>query len=208
MIARSLSMPLLFTLAGLLLAGQPAAAQQSYYGPAAGSQPHEPRPAEARDPVAPLRLTPRSQGEARKANRPAAPTPQGAVGTVVGSLAIVLGLFVVLAWCSRRFAPPGSVQLPKEALELLGRSTLNARQQVQLVRVGNKLLLLAITSTGTEPLTEITDAAEVERLSGLCRRDQPASATTSFTHVLGQLAREPGEGGFAGASRRGSRGAA
>ena len=52
---------------------------------------------------------------------PAAPTPTAAIGTVVGSLAIVLGLFVVLAWFSRRFAPAGSAALPKEAVELLGR---------------------------------------------------------------------------------------
>ena len=180
----------------------------------AESPPHSPvRLATAEEPVpiaergSPLRLTPRSESGTRPIDRPAAPTASGAIGTVAGSLAIVIGLFLVLVWCSRRFAPAGSAQVPKEALELLGRSSLGARHQVQLVRIGNKLLLVAITAAGAETLTEITDAEEVERLAALCRRGQPASATNSFTQVMAQLAREPVESGFAGQSRRATRGA-
>jgi flagellar protein FliO/FliZ len=210
------------TLAGCLFAVASAAGQQSAYTPYGEPRPlptsAEPRfpvrMAAAQEPVtpseaaAPLRLSPRSTEGSRTLDRPASPTPSGAVGTVVGSLAIVIGLFLVLAWCSRRFAPAGAAQLPSEVLELLGRSSLHAKQQVQLVRIGNKLLLIAQTPAGADTLTEITDPEEVERLASLCRRGQPASATNSFTQVLGQLAREPAAGGFAGQSRRGSRGAA
>ena len=212
----------MWALAGLMLAAAPALAQQSVYAPQVEARPisqtvgpHFPvRLAAAEEPIgpvdgpAPLRLSPRSEADAGKLSKPVAPTASGAIGTVVGSLAIVLGLFVVLAWCSRRLTPAGAAQLPKEVLELLGRAPLNSRQQVQLVRIGNKLLLVASTPTGTETLTEITDAAEVERLASLCRRGQPASATGSFTQVMSQLTREPAEGGFAGSGRRATRGAA
>jgi flagellar biogenesis protein FliO len=202
--------------AGMVLSAGSAFAQQSVYTPYVESRPIAP-PAEPRFPVqlaaaegpivkdagaAPLRLTPRSAGESHRLDRPVAPTPGGAVGTVVGSLGVVLGLFLVLVWCTRRFAPAGSTQLPKEVLEMLGRSSLSPRQQVQLVRLGNKLLLVAMTPTGAETLTEITDPEEVERLASLCRRGQPASASGSFTQVLSQLTREPAEGGFAGPARR------
>lgn len=211
-----------WTLTYLLLAAGAASAQQSAHSHYVESHSTQ-QSAEARFPVrfaaaeepaasgegiTPIRLAPRQASEANRIDRPVAPTPSGAIGTVVGSLAIVLGLFLVLVWCTRRFAPPGSAQLPKEALELLGRSALSPRQQVQLVRLGNKLLLVSLTPAGAETLTEITDAAEVERLTSLCRRGQPASASNSFTQMLGQLAREPAEGGFAGGTRRGSRGAA
>jgi flagellar biogenesis protein FliO len=152
-------------------------------------------------------LSPRAS-EPGKLDKPLAPSASGAISTVVGSLAIVLGLFVVLAWFSRRLTPAGAAQLPREVLELLGRASLNSRQQVQLVRLGNKLLLVASTAAGTETLTEITDAAEVDRLASLCRRGQPASATGSFTQVMSQLTREPAEAGFAGTNRRATRGAA
>jgi flagellar biogenesis protein FliO len=211
----------IWALLGLLLAAATSSAQQSVYAPHVEARPiaqasasrFPVRLAAAEEPVtgaaaAPLPLAPRNASEAGRIERPLVPTPSAAVGTVVASLAIVLGLFLVLVWCTRRFAPAGSAQLPKEVLELLGRSSLSPRQQVQLVRLGNKLLLVALTPAGAETLTEITDAAEVERLASLCRRGQPASASNSFAQALGQLTREPAEGGFAGTNRRGSRGAA
>lgn len=212
----------MWAFSGLMLVAGQSLAQQSVYAPQVEARPipqsFEPKfpvhLAAADEPLgpaerpAPLRLSPRGADEGGKLNKPVATTASGAVGTVVGSLAIVLGLFVVLAWCSRRLTPAGAAQLPKEVLELLGRATLNSRQQVQLVRLGNKLLLVASTAAGTETLTEVTDAAEVERLATLCRRGQPASTSGSFTQVMSQLTREPAEGGFAGTSRRTIRGAA
>ena len=55
------------------------------------------------------------------------------------------------------FRPPARSLLPKEAVELLGRAPLAGRQQMQLVRVGNKLLLVALSPAGAETLTEITE---------------------------------------------------
>jgi flagellar protein FliO/FliZ len=109
----------------------------------------------------------------------------------VSSLAIVLGLFVVLVWVSKRFAPAGTAPLPKEAIELLGRAPLAGRQTMQLIRVGNRLLLVALSASGAETLTEITDPVEVEHLAGLCRRGKGDSASASFNRVLSQLATEP-----------------
>jgi len=158
----------------------------------------------------PLRLAPRSdnaRGAVGKPPKPAA-SVSGTLGTVGGSLAIVLGLFFVVVWCSRRFAPSGSAVLPKEAVELLGRTSFAGRQQVQLLRVGNKLLLVGVSAGGMEMLTEISEPAEVEHLLSLCRREQPGSSSAAFRQVLSQLASEPASGGFvgtAGSSPRGGR---
>lgn len=140
-----------------------------------------------------LKLAPRKSDKNRSLVPTAASANAGPIGTVVGSLAIVLGLFMALVWVSRRFAPAGSAALPKEVVELLGRSPLTARQSMQLVRVGNRLLLVAVAAGGVETLTEITDPLEVERLSALCRRGRTDSATASFNQVLGQLASETRE---------------
>ena len=110
--------------------------------------------------------------------------------TVGGSLALVLGLFMIMAWILRRTIP-GTVQaLPGEVVEVLGRAPLAGRQQVHLVRCGSKLILVSVTPEGAETLTEITDAEEVDRLAGLCRETHPGSATSAFRHVFGQLARQ------------------
>jgi len=154
----------------------------------------------------PLRLAPRSKNARSTLVRPTAPTATSALGAVGGSLCAVLGIFLVVAWCTRRFTPAGTALLPKEAIESLGRAPLTARQQMQLIRVGNKLLLVALSPTGTEPLTEITDAAEVEHLLSLCRRGQKGSSTEVFRQTLAQLASEPAPRSFVGVSTTNSRG--
>jgi flagellar biogenesis protein FliO len=144
-----------------------------------------------RQPGAARKLAPRSTPTKRAIDRSVAPTPTTALGTVVSSLAIVLGLFAVLVWFSKRLGPAGSAALPKEAVERLGHAPLAGRQSMQLIRVGNRLLLVAVSTSGAETLTEITDREEVEHLAGLCRRGNPDSASASFGRVLNQLATEP-----------------
>jgi flagellar biogenesis protein FliO len=112
--------------------------------------------------------------------------------TVFGSLALVLGVFFALVWVLRRAAPAGAALLPAEAFEVLGRAPLANRQQAHLLRCGNKLLLVASGAAGIESLTEITDAAEVDRLTDLCRQARPGIATTALGRILGQKGKSNG----------------
>jgi len=107
--------------------------------------------------------------------------------TGAASLGIVLGLFLMVAWAVRRGMPRNATLLPREAVEILGRAPLVGRQQVHLVRCGNKVLLLSVSATSVETLTEITDPAEVERLGEICR--QTGGGAASFRQVFGQFAR-------------------
>lgn len=182
-------------------------------GPQRGHRPVDVRLLSAEQPITkqssqpPRRLNPRSEPTRPHSQKPAAPTPSSAVTTVGGSLALVLGLFLIIAWCARRFTPGGTAILPKEAVELLGRTSLATRQQAHLVRVGNKLLLVAISPAGAETLTEITEPTEVEHLTALCRRGKPSSSTIAFRQALTELANEPAPAGFVGVSRPSSKGA-
>jgi flagellar biogenesis protein FliO len=112
--------------------------------------------------------------------------------TVFVSLVLVLGIFFALVWVLRRASPPGAAMLPAEAFEVLGRAPLANRQQAHLLRFGNKLLLVSTGAAGTEPLTEITDPAEVERLTNVCRQARPNIATTALSRILGQTGRSNG----------------
>ncbi len=109
------------------------------------------------------------------------------------SLAIVLGLFLLVAWAVRRGMPKGTACLPSEAVEVLGRANLFGRQQVHLVRCGSKLLLVHISPTSVETLTEITDPAEVERLAAICQHPQASRASGPFRQVLQQFGKRPAE---------------
>ena len=118
-------------------------------------------------------------------------SPISAVCTVGGSLSVVLGLFLVVAWAMRKAAPRSARVLPKEVFDILGRASFGARQQVQLLRCGGKLLLVSITPHGAETLTEVTDAVEVNRIAGVCQQGNPKSSTTAFRQVFQQLADDP-----------------
>jgi hypothetical protein len=74
--------------------------------------------------------------------------------------------------------------LPVEAFEVLGRAPLGFRQHAMMLRCGNKLLLISTGMAGTESLAEITDPAEVERLTELCRQARPAGPTAIFRNVF------------------------
>jgi flagellar biogenesis protein FliO len=143
--------------------------------------------------------------EAMPLKPPASPEAEGgrrrvgglpSVVSIVGGLAVVLGIFFVVAWGMRRAAPGALATLPKQVVEVLGRATLTGRQQVHLVRCGNKLVLVSVTPEAVETLTEITDPLEVDRLAGLCEQANPNSSSAAFRRVLQQFAHE-GKGTYA-----------
>ena len=113
--------------------------------------------------------------------------PTGSLATVMGSLAIVLGLFFLVAWISRRGMSPGQGILPGDAVQVLGHAPLSGRQHMHLLRIGTKLLLVSATQTGAQTLTEITDPDEVQHMMALCERRRPESATATFREVMTQL---------------------
>lgn len=138
----------------------------------------------------------------REKSASASPWPSALppVVTVVSSLAIVIGLFFAFVWVMRKNAGAGGGLLPKEAFEVLGRAPLVGRQQAQIVRFGNKLVLLGISPDGVEPLAELTDPVEIDRVAGLCRQGRPDSSTTSFHRVLEQVSQSYTPGGYSPAA--------
>jgi flagellar protein FliO/FliZ len=128
----------------------------------------------------------RSNGEGKNASPRSTGTD---FGTMFASLFLVLGLFFLAAWMLKRGMPKGSSLLPSEVVEVLGRAPLGGKQQVHLLRIGNKMLLVAISAGGAETLTEITDPLEVDRLAGLCQQQSPHSSTNAFKQIFQQFAR-------------------
>jgi flagellar biogenesis protein FliO len=126
---------------------------------------------------------PAAGGHAENKTRPGGIQSIAAIG---GSLAAVIGLFLLIVWVLRRASPGAVATLPSDAFEVLGRATLPNRQQAYLLRCGSKLLLVSITATGAETLTEITEPEEVDRMAAMCRRPQRGNSKASFRQVLRQ----------------------
>jgi flagellar biogenesis protein FliO len=126
--------------------------------------------------------------------------PTQSIYTIVTALAIVIGAFLVFSWALRRGSKKSGrrIALPAEVVSVLGRAPLAARQFAELLRVGNKLVLVAQTASGPTTITEVTDPAEVDRLVGLCQQYDPHSTTKAFEQVFQQLTSESTAGGFLG----------
>jgi flagellar biogenesis protein FliO len=114
--------------------------------------------------------------------------------TVGSSLAIVLGAFWLLTLLFRKpttsnkrhKASPdsdGQIMQPVETLQL------NDRTQLQLVRIGSRILVLAVGDTSVQSLTEFKDFAELEQQ--IVATQPSHSSTVSTRQSLNSFANHP-----------------
>lgn len=87
---------------------------------------------------------------------------------IIGGLAVVIGGYLGLVWLLKIINPAGSGAIPREALEVVGSAPLNSQQNLQLIRLGSKLMLMLHGPDGTQPVGEVSDPAEVEHLLAIC----------------------------------------
>lgn len=108
---------------------------------------------------------------------------------VFGSLAVVIGGYLAFVWLMRKFNFSSNRGIPSEVIEVIGNAPFGPRKNLQLVRLGSKLLLLMNGPEGTHPVGEITDPQEVDYLISLCN-GKGTKATGSVMSAIGKLGRE------------------
>ena len=96
------------------------------------------------------------------------PSPGGGWAKQLGQTVLALGVVVCSIFVARyllgRFGA-GSMQGGKAAtIEILARTRISAKQQLLLVRLGRRLVLVSAGGETTAVLTEISDAEEVAAL--------------------------------------------
>jgi len=108
--------------------------------------------------------------------------------SMVVSLLLVIGIFLGLSWIFRKTSPSAGSILPKEVVEIVGRTPMANRQQLYVIRFGRKLVLVSQQVGQTEVLSEIDDRTEVDHLLGLCEQTTSRNVASSFRNVLQQVA--------------------
>lgn len=116
------------------------------------------------------------------------------LGTAGTGLVVVVGLFFLCVALLKRSNASPAATLPRDAVVALGRTRLIGRHSAQLLQVGNKLVLVAVSPDSIDTITEVTDPAEVERLLSICMKSNKYSTTAEFQKVLQQMAKEPARG--------------
>jgi flagellar biosynthetic protein FliO len=82
----------------------------------------------------------------------------------LGALALVVVLIFLVGWLLRRFARGGRALGGRGPVEVLSRTAITPRQQLLLVRLGERIVLVGCTPGGFSTLSEITGSDETARL--------------------------------------------
>ena len=119
---------------------------------------------------------------------------------VVAALAIVVGLVFGLRWVARRMSLVAPAGKSGRGVRLLSRTVLSPKQQVMLLHVGRRVIVVGDSGTsGMRRLAEITDADEVAALIGDARTATAAALPPARSFAaLFRRAAEPFGGKAAG----------
>lgn len=114
---------------------------------------------------------------------------------MVGALAVVLGVFMVLLWVTKKIQGPSKAMMSKQTLELLGQKQINKIHSLHLIRLGQRILLVSASDSGVTCLSEINDPMEVAEL---LETNSPASKSSelpqsSFKRIFAQYEQNPNE---------------
>ncbi len=90
------------------------------------------------------------------------------------ALAVVVSLIFALRFLGKRFFPGVVAGRGSGVVRVLSRSVVAPKQQVLLVQVGRRVLVVADNGTQISPLSEITDPDEVALLLGQLTSARPA----------------------------------
>jgi flagellar biogenesis protein FliO len=160
--------------------------------PVQATQPTAPAPAApaataSADPYENIHLPPRHGAATQSTTGAMTPHTSTAVfdtRRLILALAIVLAAIFVSQQVWKRVGMPGAPGRASGALQVVSRLNIAPRQQVLLIRVGRRLVLIANSGTQMNPLCEIDDAEEAALLLGQTAVERQSSMTSSFNAVL------------------------
>jgi flagellar biogenesis protein FliO len=84
---------------------------------------------------------------------------------MLGGLGLIAGgAYAVKRFAVRRWRPMGTSPRANETMKVIGRSPLAPRQELVLVKLGRRVVMVASGPDGSRTLSEVTDPAEVAEL--------------------------------------------
>jgi flagellar biogenesis protein FliO len=109
-----------------------------------------------------------------------APQDPFSITRVTLALGAVVSLILFFRWGARRFMPGGVTSGHSRAVQVISRTIVSPKQQLMLVKVGRRLVLVANSAAGMNAICEIRDEQEVADLLGQVSADQGDSVTRAF----------------------------
>ena len=111
-------------------------------------------------------------------------------GRVLGALAVVIGLILVLRWCGKWIFPVSGRRGGGKVVEVVSRSPLSPKQQIIVIRVGRRLVVVGDSGSQMNSLCEITDPDEIASLVGQVREQRTPATAGVFGSIFGKSRRD------------------
>jgi len=105
---------------------------------------------------------------------------------VVLSLAIVLGLIFALRWAAQRLFGKTVSNRASRAVQVLSRNVISPKQQLLVVQVGRRLVVVGDSGQQMNALCEITDPDEITALVGQLHEEKRESTGNPFGALFGR----------------------
>ncbi|MFH0911902.1 MAG: flagellar biosynthetic protein FliO [Planctomycetota bacterium] len=122
-------------------------------------------------------------------------SPWVALLQLIGALCVLCGL----AWGGlaliKRFLPGGRRFFASAGAEILGRTYLDSRRYIALVRVGSRILVVGVSPEGIALLSEVHDAEEVADLLRSARPKTEAGRSVFQSLLQGRIIQQKEEAG-------------
>lgn len=112
-------------------------------------------------------------------------TPVDSLWTTFGALLVLIAIILVAARIWKQHLPKVGGMLSGDVIQMLGRRPIDQKRQLQMIRIGSRILVVGTWAEGMVTLAEITDPSEVDCLAGLCRESGgDASGTSPFANLF------------------------
>jgi flagellar protein FliO/FliZ len=116
------------------------------------------------------------------------PTPNNEASVIktLGGLGLVLGLIFALAKIGKKFHP--NISAPNRALKILSTLSLGTKEKVALIQIGEKQLLIGVTTHNINTLLELAEPIDIDN-SKPTNEKTPLSARTAseFSRKLNEF---------------------
>ncbi|MGB7158585.1 MAG: flagellar biosynthetic protein FliO [Tepidisphaeraceae bacterium] len=166
-------------------------------GEAQTSRPSPSKAAMAPAPAAVETIIRRPGADPTASTRPAGtakPAPVGFDSTRVAiSLSIVIALILVLRWVSKRMFGRTILGRSSRAIQVLSRNVISPKQQLLVVQVGRRLVVVGDSGQQMNPLCEITDPDEMAALIGQIQEEKRESMSNAFGSLFGRAGSDFGK---------------
>jgi flagellar biogenesis protein FliO len=161
--------------------------------PASAARPPAPRGQYEQAPLVARPAASQSSASAAATTQSTTAVPTGSaapigmdVPRVALGLAAVLALIFVLRWVARWAFPSVASARPTSAMRVLSRTAVSPKQQLLLVQVGKRVLVVGDSAGQLRGISEIAEPNEAAALVAQITEEQSRSSTKAFGSLFGR----------------------